>query len=150
MGGGNDRGPGRKPSKTIIVPNEYRPTIRPQDLERLTSHWHKETGCEVLYVMRSRILVKFDIFGSGAPLEHAIRIINKWIQGANTRSSASSQWAKTPAFDPYQWYYDKINAMEAERKERFKGPMPNGLVPPCQVRMLFEPPRPRYGAAQML
>lgn len=134
MGSGPDRSFGRRPNKTILVPEEYRPTARPQVLEQLTSYWQEKTGCEVIYQLQFRKLIKFDIFGSGARLDHAIRVINKWIEGANTKTPASSAWAKMPAFDPNQWYYDEINAMEAERKEMFRSAMPDGLVPPCQVR----------------
>lgn len=124
MSGGQGNRFGKKPNRTIVVPPEFRLDVQFGELEREVRIWAEETGCTVVPGMQSRKLVKFDIFGSGTQLKAAERAVNKWIEGANTKSAASSAWYKARAFDPNKWYYKEISVMETQRKELFKGPIP--------------------------
>jgi hypothetical protein len=117
----------RKPNRSIVVPPEFRPRVILEDIKRRCIFWTEETGCEVVAQFTGypdKVLVRFDIYGASANLPRAEREVNKWMQSAKTKTPASLLWAKTPAFNENDWYYGEIEALEAQRKEMFKGPVP--------------------------
>ncbi|KAF2739947.1 hypothetical protein EJ04DRAFT_604586 [Polyplosphaeria fusca] len=115
----------RKPNRSILVPPEIRPDVVKLTLQDLTRKLKTETGCDVVpHFGGHSKLTSFDIFGAGTGPERAVKSLNEWIATASTKSAASSAWAKMPAFDPNKWYYNEIDIMEQNRKQVFKGAVP--------------------------
>ncbi|KAF2661354.1 hypothetical protein K491DRAFT_574225, partial [Lophiostoma macrostomum CBS 122681] len=112
---------GKKPTKTIIVPAELRPSLHYEDIKAKCFFWRQETECEVVPMMISGKLMKLDLFGSGTQVAAATRAINKWIQVANTKTAASSAWPKMEAFDANKWWYKNFDENEIERKSKYLG-----------------------------
>ncbi|KAF2120625.1 hypothetical protein BDV96DRAFT_485191 [Lophiotrema nucula] len=121
--------PGRKPQRTVVVRQEIRPNVHHGDVHFLAKRLKDDTGCEVVPQLNYRRQVeRFDIFGSNiTQLDTTVKAINRWIETANTKTSASASWAKLPAYDFNKWYYEQIKIMEDERKQMFKGPFPDDL-----------------------
>ncbi|KAF2472162.1 uncharacterized protein BDR25DRAFT_313338 [Lindgomyces ingoldianus] len=122
--------PARKPNRTVNVPIEYQPSMSWPDLERISKVLSVESGCEVVPRMENRQPTKFEIFGQGLQLEAAVKVVNRWIENAPSKTPASSSWPKTSAFHANKWYYDTVKQMDMERKEKFKGEPPEeaGLI----------------------
>lgn len=76
-----------------------------------------------------RRLTGFYLYGTGSQADAAVRIINKWIESARTKSTHTSQWAKMKAFDLNKWYYDEVSQLEDERRQRFKRAPPEEPLP---------------------
>ncbi|KAF2267033.1 hypothetical protein CC78DRAFT_566447 [Lojkania enalia] len=125
----------RKPNRTIQVPPEFRPEVFGGSLKALVNDWKVETGCDVVhYLDIHQKLRHFDIFSSGGGnVDAAVRAVNKWISHANTKTAASTSWSRMPAFDPNKWYYEKVDEMEVERKNMFKGPAPKDNHPEFKI-----------------
>lgn len=115
---------GMKPNRIIPVPPEFRRSCRASERDLIINDIHVNTGCRVLAQWDQSIIYQFEIFGTGAGLEKAIRYINQWISNAHTKSKESTAWAKTPAFDANAWYYEQVEGLELQRKQVFKGPAP--------------------------
>ncbi|KAF2131619.1 hypothetical protein P153DRAFT_336064 [Dothidotthia symphoricarpi CBS 119687] len=116
---------GRKPNKVIPVPLEYRRKTLARERDVFVRDLEVKTGCEVELHWDQGRITQFDLFGSGAGVEKAVRHINQWISNAHVKSREAASWAKTPAFDANKWYYEEIEAMELEHKQKFKGPVPD-------------------------
>ncbi|EOA81902.1 uncharacterized protein SETTUDRAFT_96874 [Exserohilum turcica Et28A] len=119
---------GMKPNRIIPVPPEFRRSCRASERDLIINDIHVNTGCRVLAQWDQSIIYQFEIFGTGAGLEKAIRYINQWISNAHTKSKESTAWAKTPAFDANAWYYEQVEGLELQRKQVFKGPAPESTV----------------------
>lgn len=121
---------GKKPNKVIPVPYEYRRQTLTREGDILINDLKHEANCHVILrwdkppAFKDRIIISFEVYGTGADVERGISQINRWISRAHIKSKDSSAWAKIPAYDPDDWYYDRIDNMEVERKLLFKGPMP--------------------------
>jgi hypothetical protein len=132
--------PSRPPNRTIRVPPEYRPGLGRHDLKAICFEWKNKSGCDVFYNWEPRRgLSSFNLFGGQAQVDAAVRLINKWLENATTKSGASVAWAKMTAYDPNKWYYDEVGEMEAERKQMFKEPLPEGQNLPFKVRQYLKP-----------
>ncbi|KAH9870555.1 hypothetical protein IAQ61_006031 [Plenodomus lingam] len=112
---------GRKPNKTIPVPPEYRVVTLARERDLLVNEVLVNTGCTVVPYSEQGRVTRFEIYGAAA--DAAVAMINKWISKAHVKSKAASSWAKTPAFNANDWYYEQITEMELERKQMFKGPV---------------------------
>jgi hypothetical protein len=123
---------GKKPTRTILVPPEQRPDLHYKDIKMKCEFWLQETECEVVPTMIHGKLTRLDLFGSGTQVNAATRVINKWLQVANTKAPASSAWAKLEAFDHNKWWYKNYDENEMERKSMFLGSLPEehfGMFP---------------------
>ena len=124
---------GKKPNKVIAVPHEFRRHMWTRERDALVHDIKISTGCDICIHLDQSVISQFELFGSGASLEKAVRHINQWITKAPTKSKDSAAWAKMPAFDPDTWYYNQVEAMEAERKQQFKGPIPTTVEGKTQL-----------------
>jgi hypothetical protein len=115
---------GKKPTKTIPVPPEYRRQTLSRERDTLIYDVLVEANCHVVPHWDQGKIKSFDIYGSGHDLERAVTRINRWILSAHIKSKESSAWAKLPAYDPNKWYYDRVEEKEHESKQRFKEPAP--------------------------
>jgi hypothetical protein len=114
----------RKPAEEIDVPREYRRTTYQREADRLTHTWKVEYGCDVALWWEQWRITKFAVYGTGAGLEKTIGEIHKWILKAKDKAKESSAWAKMPAYDVNEWWFEQVRSKEAARKEVFKGPVP--------------------------
>jgi hypothetical protein len=115
---------GKKPSKTISVPPEYRRETLARERDTLIYEILVEANCHVVPRWDQGKVKSFDIHGTGRDLEKAVTRINSWIAKAYIKSKESSAWAKLPAYDPNKWYYDRVEEKELESKKRFKESVP--------------------------
>lgn len=115
---GNQR---KKPNRVIPVPHEYRRKTLAREGDKLVQDLKIETDCEVILRWDQGKVTQFDIIGSSAGVEKAVRQINHWISNAHVKSKESSAWAKMPAFDGSKWLCDAVEKLERERKETYKG-----------------------------
>ncbi|KAF1840783.1 uncharacterized protein K460DRAFT_321268, partial [Cucurbitaria berberidis CBS 394.84] len=113
-----------KPKKIVPVPPEFRRITHAAERDMLVNDVKIKTDCLVTPHWNQGKIFQFDIYGSGAGLENAIAHLNHWISNAHVKSKDSSAWGKTPAFNPNQWYYDRVAELEGDRKQVFKGPAP--------------------------
>lgn len=130
-----DKHLGRKPTKTVIVPPQYyRPTL-PRERQTNYRTWKLNTACDVLAYgdKNSGKITRFEVFGAGANSDQAVKEINGWINKAATKTPESTAWAKIVAFDANKYGYDQLRAQEAQRKQMFKGPIPEGTDVPFKV-----------------
>jgi hypothetical protein len=117
---------GKKPNKIVSVPLEFRRPSYSRERNLIVNDVKTSTGCDVVLHWNYQrdhdqgIIYQFDIFGTGAGLERAIRHVNQWILKAHSKSKDSAAWAKMPAFDPDKWYSEQIGEMEYQRKKGFK------------------------------
>lgn len=116
---------GRKPNKTIPVPSEFRRDTHARERDVLVNDIKVKTDCQLVPHWEQGKICRFDIYGPSAGVEKAVALINKWISNAHVKSKDSSAWAKLPAFDVDDWYYEKVAEMEGERKKMFLGPKPD-------------------------
>lgn len=124
----------RKPIKVIQVPAENRSNVYFNTIKNLCGFWKNDTGCEIVPIKGyDNRVVRFDFYGSSTQAEAALRVVNTWLENANRKTAASQAWAKTPAFDANKWYYAEVEAMEADRKEMFKKPLPENVLLPEKV-----------------
>ncbi|KAF2706849.1 hypothetical protein K504DRAFT_385688 [Pleomassaria siparia CBS 279.74] len=115
---------GKKPNRVITVPQDFGSRYNHRDLKRIISSWNISPDCEVVPYSQNGKLVRFGIFGAGSKLDETVRAVNKWIEHAMTKSTASSTWAKLPAFEHNKWYESMLREDENERKQKFKNPKP--------------------------
>jgi hypothetical protein len=115
---------GKKPNKVIPVPHEYRRQTLVRERDTLISEIRAETNCVVIPHWDQGVIKSFDIFGSGPNVEKAVRHLHQWISNAHTKSIASSAWAKMSAYNYDKWYYEEVEKLESERKQRFKESIP--------------------------
>ncbi|KAH7414266.1 hypothetical protein DE146DRAFT_29117 [Phaeosphaeria sp. MPI-PUGE-AT-0046c] len=115
---------GKKPNKVIPVPNEYRRQTLAREGQILVNELRIGANCHVELDWDYNKIIKFEVYGTGADVERGVSQINRWISRAHTKSKDSSAWAKIPAYDFDDWYYDRIENIQDERKLLFKGPMP--------------------------
>ncbi|KAF2002946.1 hypothetical protein P154DRAFT_487968 [Amniculicola lignicola CBS 123094] len=131
-GYGRGGGP-RKPNRVLRVPPEMRPRHILVDLQRVASQeWKAETNAEIVPVFEMGRLVQFNLYGSAANLDAAVKLVNKWLEAALTKTAPSTAWAKMKAFDPNEWQFDTVRSLENNRKQKFKEPIPKdqvGLIP---------------------
>lgn len=116
--------PRPKPNKTIVVPQEFRRPTHARECDNIVNEVKIITGCTVIPQWNDGRIYQFGIVGGGVGLEKAVRYINQWISNAHVKSKDSSAWARMSAFDPNKWYYEKIEEMERQRKEAFRGTAP--------------------------
>lgn len=136
---------GKKPNRVLPVPPEFRRPCRARERDAIVHDIKIKTGCTVIphwdyqQAQGEGIISQFDIFGAGAGLERATHYIQEWIAKASRKSKESSAWAKTPAFDVNKWYAERIEELELERKQIFKGPppQPHECEPPLHMVSLF-------------
>ena len=115
----------KKPTKVIPVPPEFRRLCHAVERNTLVNDIKTSTGCTVIPQWDQGRVYQFGIIGTGAGLEKAVRRLNEWIASAHVKSKDASAWAKMPAFDPNKWYYEKVEEMEQQHKQIFKGPIPD-------------------------
>ncbi|KAF2856104.1 hypothetical protein T440DRAFT_494916 [Plenodomus tracheiphilus IPT5] len=115
---------GRKPNKIIPVPPEYRRITLLRERDLLVHDLLINTNCVVVPHSDQSRITRFDIHGTSTAVERAVAQINKWIANAHIKSKASSAWAKMPAFNANDWYYDQVTEMETGRKQMFKEAVP--------------------------
>jgi len=118
---------GKKANKTIPVPYEYRRQTTTRERDNLVADIKDKTNCAVIPRLEDQgrgKIKSFDVYGAGSGLEKAVRSLNVWISDANVKSIGSSAWAKIGAYDSDTWYYNKVQLLEDERKQQFKGPIP--------------------------
>jgi hypothetical protein len=115
---------GKKPNRVVSVPLEYRRQTLVRERDTLINDLRVETDCIVIPNGNQTVIRSFYIFGSGSNVEKAVRHLNQWISKAHVKSIASSAWAKMPAYNSDKWYYNEVERLELERKQRFKGPLP--------------------------
>ncbi|KAF2869854.1 hypothetical protein BDV95DRAFT_497090 [Massariosphaeria phaeospora] len=135
--GGGAKPPTKPPNRIILVPEQYRQAVSLRELQGLVHQWKTEHGCAVVPETayrpgkEPRYVIKFNVFGSGSSLENTVRDINKWIMSARTdpKTVASREWAKMRAFDSGKWYEGQLKLMKAERKQKFKGLVPDDDTP---------------------
>jgi hypothetical protein len=116
---------GRK-GRTVNVPLENRRRTYQRERESNYRNWKLNTGCDVLAYgdKRNNTITRFEVFGSGGKIEQAVSEVKDWIHMANTKTSASTAWSKIKAFDADKYGYDVLRERAAQRKEMFKGPLP--------------------------
>lgn len=124
---GSGLDPGRKANKIVPIPPEFRRHTHSTERDLLVNDIFTKTNCTVVPVWDKGTIIRFDIHGSGAAGEQAVRLINEWMKKAHVISKDSSAWAKTPAFDVNGWYYDQIKEMEGDRKQKYKEPPPEDI-----------------------
>jgi hypothetical protein len=129
---------GRKPTRTIQIPDKMLPTITPHDVNRYTNLCKTEANATDVDIIPQwnrgprfneiipRKLVALNLYGPACQADAAVRRLNKWMENLRGRSDATARWAKQKAFDPNKWYYEEVNQLEKERKQKFKGPPPDG------------------------
>lgn len=115
---------GKKPNKVILVPYEYRRQTLAREGDNLINELRFKANCHVILKWDLGKIIAFEIHGAGADVERGVSQVNQWISQAHIKSKDSSAWAKIPAYDPNDWYYDCIETMQDSRKLLFKGPMP--------------------------
>lgn len=115
---------GRKLKKAISVPPEFQRVTYSSERELLVKDLLLKTGCVVVPHWEQGKIYRFDIYGSDNGVERAVGDINRWISQAHAKSKDSTAWAKLPAFNADEWYYDRVTQMEGDRKQIFLGPVP--------------------------
>jgi hypothetical protein len=116
---------GKKPNKTIPVPPEYRRQTLIRERETLINDLRVDTNCHVVpHWDQGGIVMSLDIYGAGSSVEKAIGRINLWISTAHTKAKAAASWAKMPAYNFNDWYYEQVEQHENIRKQLYKGPVP--------------------------
>jgi hypothetical protein len=117
----------RRPSKTVIVPPQYYRCTRERERRMIYDAWKANTGCDVLaFGNRSQgEITRFEVFGTKSL--QAVKEINEWIINSSTKSSESTAWPKLNAFDANKYGYDLLRKYDYERKQMFKGRIPDGL-----------------------
>ncbi|KAH8731184.1 hypothetical protein GQ44DRAFT_699494 [Phaeosphaeriaceae sp. PMI808] len=118
---------GKKPSKVVLVPLEYRRQILHAERVLLASDIKIDTGCVIFPNTRDKnTVVSFDVFGGGPGLEHAVRRLNEWVTKSHAKSARSSAWAKKKAFEYNKQYTENMQQLEYQKSQRFRGPIPSG------------------------
>jgi len=115
---------GKKPSKTIPVPYEYRRQTLSRERDLLVNDIKEKTECDVVPHWEEGKIASFDIYGPGHGVEQAVRHLNQWISKAHTKSIGASAWAKLPAYDFNKWYYAQVEELENMYQQKFRGPVP--------------------------
>lgn len=127
---------GRKPTRTILLPDGVPNDMPYRAVAVHCSSWAAESGCEIEPQWNRpvqfrgavpRLLTGFHLYGTTSQADAAVRVINKWIESVRNKKYAS--WVKMKAFDPNKWYYDQVTEMENERKQKFKGQLPEEPLP---------------------
>lgn len=118
---------GRRPARIINVPVESRRKTWAQERRTMETVWVTETGCKIVPetsdAMHS-VITRFNLFGTGSNLEKAVQKVEQWIREAKNKSSGTTAWAKTPAFDPKVWSMNYIQNQNQQRKMKFTKEMP--------------------------
>jgi hypothetical protein len=115
---------GKKPNKVISVPHEYRRQTLVRECDTLIHDIRVDTNCVVIPHWDQDTIKFFDVFGSGPGVEEAVRHLHHWISNARMKSMASSAWAKMSAYNFDKWYYEEVEKLESEKKQRFKESVP--------------------------
>lgn len=120
----------KKPNKVIPVPPEYRRQTLGREGANLIYDIRVGANCHVVLqwdkppAFGGRYIIAFEIYGAGADVERGVSRINQWIFQAHVKSRDASAWAKIPAYNPDDWYYQQIEAKQNARKALFRGPVP--------------------------
>lgn len=118
----------RNGNKKVDVPLEF--WRRTYQTERETNFraWKLKTGCDVLAYgdKRNNTITRFEVFGTGVKAEQAVSEVKDWICTASTKTPASTAWAKVKAYDPVKYGFDTLRDLDVQRREMFKGPVPEG------------------------
>jgi hypothetical protein len=118
---------GQKPSKVIPVPLEFRRRTHATERDILVYELEVEARCFLRPHWDEGRITLFEIFGvpsAKSNVEGAAARINHWIATAHSKSSDSSAWAKTKAWDFNQWYYNEIDQAGEMDRKRYIGPKP--------------------------
>jgi hypothetical protein len=115
---------GKKPTKIIPVPSEYRRQTLARERDKLIHDLRVETNCHVVPHWEQGTIKSFDIYGAGSGVERAIGRLNQWISNAHTKAIAASAWGKISAYNYDKWYYNQVEQMENTRKQLYRGPKP--------------------------
>jgi hypothetical protein len=124
---------GKKPNKVVPVPREYQRQTLARERDLLVNDIKIQTNCVAIPRWDSQGKVtSFELHGSGYAIDKAVRLLNSWISNAQKKSIGASAWAKMPAWVYNDWYYQTVEIMELERKQKYKGdivPDDNGELP---------------------
>ncbi|KAF2189739.1 hypothetical protein K469DRAFT_658880 [Zopfia rhizophila CBS 207.26] len=123
----------KKPQREVVVPSEFRPAVRYDDLERIANTISLESGSHVVPSVSKGEPLRFLIYGQGTALDDAIRCVNQFIDRARTKTAASTTWAKLKAFDANEWCRNELKVMEDQHKAQFKTAPSEEEPPPCKV-----------------
>lgn len=120
---------GRRPNRIINVPKESQRATVARERQMIETIWVTETGCRIVpqtaeSTAGGLIITRFDLFGTGNNLEKAVQKVENWIRQAKTKSSATTAWAKTPAYDPKAWSEEYNQSQVQKRKMNFTKEMP--------------------------
>jgi hypothetical protein len=118
---------GKKLGRIIIVSPELGRSFQFFEVKRVADAWKLDLDCEVEPRFENGRLIRFEIFGPSANLDATYRAVKKWIERSVTKTPASSSWAKMPAWENRKWTEEKLRQEEKERKQIFRGPVPEGL-----------------------
>jgi hypothetical protein len=134
---GNKTAPtGKKPGRIITVSPELGRSFHHFEVKRGVDTWKSDLGCDVEPRFEHGRLIRFEIFGPSANLDATCRAVNKWIERSLTKTSASAGWAKTPAWENRKWTEDKLRQEEKERRQVFRGPVPEDLADKVSLSFL--------------
>ncbi|KAH7095379.1 hypothetical protein FB567DRAFT_29175 [Paraphoma chrysanthemicola] len=132
---------GKKPSKVISVPHEYQRVTLARERDLLVHDIKENTNCVVIPQWdRQGKVTSFDLHGSGFAVDKAVRRLHEWISNAQKKSVGASAWAKMPAWIYNDWYYQTVETMELERKQKYKGgivPNDDGELPDCKAIVVW-------------
>jgi hypothetical protein len=118
---------GKKPGRTLEVSPELGRSFQYFEVKRVVKAWNFELDCDVEPRFQNGRLVRFEIYGPSANLDATYRAVKKWIDRSVTKTAASASWAKLPAWENRKWTEDKLRQEVKERKQVFRGPVPEGL-----------------------
>ncbi|KAF2034863.1 hypothetical protein EK21DRAFT_55491 [Setomelanomma holmii] len=119
---------GKKPNKVIPVPREYQRQTLGRERDILINDVKIKTNCDIVLRWDLTKITSFELFGSGPAVDKATRYVNEWISNAQKKSIGASAWAKISAWEYLKWYYDTVEELEVDRKQKYTGPIgPNEL-----------------------
>ena len=127
---------GKKPGRTITVSPELGRSFQYFEVKKVVDAWKFDLDCDVEPRFENGRLIRFEIFGPSANLDVTYRAVKNWIEKSVTKSSASTSWAKTPAWENRKWTEDKLRQEEKDRKQVFKGPVLEGLSDRVSISFL--------------
>ncbi|KAF1915204.1 hypothetical protein BDU57DRAFT_265645 [Ampelomyces quisqualis] len=119
---------GKKPSKVIPVPLEFRRRTHTTERDTLVHELEVEARCFLRPHSEQGRITSFEIFsapGAGSNVEGAVARINHWISTAHAKSSDSSAWAKTRAWHYNQWYYNEVAEIGEVSRKQYTGSKPS-------------------------
>ncbi|KAJ4296553.1 hypothetical protein N0V90_006598 [Kalmusia sp. IMI 367209] len=118
---------GKRPSRVIVVPQEYQRQTLLRERERLINLWKTQTGCDVVIIGEGSrdMITKFELYGTGHKLDKVAEEVERWIRVAKNKSAETTAWAKIGAHIPKDWFQDLVQRQRDERREKFRGVIAN-------------------------